>query len=70
MFENDLFNLALAIFGVIGIVACLSLLVVIVAWPFFSLSDINSRMKNMDACQDDIVEALDEIIAKLNEEKL
>jgi len=62
MFENDTLNLIEAIFVLIGIVASLSLLVIVVSWPFYILS-------NMDAGQDDIIDALDEIKAKLSEEK-
>jgi len=62
MFENDLFNFIEAMFALIGIVVSLSLLIIVVSWPFYILS-------NLDKGQDDILDTLDEIKAKLSEEK-
>jgi len=62
MFENDLLNFIEAMFALIGIVVSLSLLIIVVSWPFYILS-------NLDKGQDDILDTLDEIKAKLNEDK-
>ncbi|HUX46570.1 MAG TPA: hypothetical protein VMV58_01030 [Desulfosporosinus sp.] len=54
MFESDLLNLFEALLAIIGLIASVTLIVMAITWPFFTLS-------NMDKGQDDIIEILEKI---------